>query len=293
MVSLAALRADARRRLREAGIETPELDARLLVEHVTGASRTEMVLDGRREVGAEAAAALGQAIARRISGEPVHRILGWREFHGLRLALSPATLEPRPDTETLVDLALPEAREIAAGKGSVRILDLGTGTGAIALALLAQLPEAVATATDLSEEALETARRNAEALGMANRFTLVRSDWFAGVAGRFDLIVSNPPYVDADEMSQLAREVRDHDPHLALSGGHDGLDAYRAIALGAAAHLVPGGAVAVEIGHRQKAAVTALFEEKGFRLAAAAKDLGRRDRALLFAPLALAEPRHK
>ena len=191
-------------------------------------------------------------MARRIAREPVHRIIGEREFYGLPLHLTAATLVPRPDTETLVDLALPFVKETAARTGACRILDIGTGSGAIALALLSAVPQAIATGTDISAEACMVAETNARALGFADRFTAIRSNWFDAVSGEYDLIVSNPPYIATDEIADLDADVRDYDPLAALDGGEDGLDAYRVLARRSAPFLAENGAIAVEIGHDQK-----------------------------------------
>ena len=188
------------------------------------------------------------------------------------------------EPETLVEAALPAVRRIAAAKGACTILDLGTGTGAVALALLAAVPQAIATGSDLSDDALETARKNAASLGLADRFQAVRSDWFAQIRGRWDAIVSNPPYIETETIGQLQREVRRFDPARALDGGADGLDAYRAIAACAHAHVDAQGIMAVEIGSTQKDAVVAIFERHDFRLEAARRDLGGNDRALVFKP---------
>jgi release factor glutamine methyltransferase len=280
--TLSALHRYSRQRLEEGGVNDSALDARLIVEHFTGTSRSDAITDPGREVGAEAVAAVRAALDRRIAYEPVHRILGRREFYGLDLRLSPATLEPRPDTETLVDLCLPFLRERAAGRKNCRVLDLGTGTGAIALAFLSQIPEAKALGTDISAEALETALSNADISGLKNRFEGVVSDWFGAVDGHFTLIVSNPPYIRTKDIEALAPEVRDHDPVKALDGGRDGLDAYRRIAVGAGGHLEADGRVAVEIGFDQRRDVSGIFEAAGFALEGSAKDLGGNDRALMF-----------
>ncbi|MGD9914425.1 MAG: peptide chain release factor N(5)-glutamine methyltransferase [Rhizobiaceae bacterium] len=261
------------------GIDTATLDARLLVEHFTGTTRADAVSRPEQAVVPGAVAAVRAALARRAAGEPTHRIIGWREFYGLRLALSPDTLEPRPDTEALVDLVLPVLREV---EGECRVLDLGTGTGAIALALLSQLPQAIALATDIASGAVEQARRNAETLGLSARFAALRSDWFSAVDGRFHGIVSNPPYISDKDFAALPREVRDFDPHRALKGGADGLDPYRILASGAASHLEPAGVVAVEIGYDQLADVAGIFRQSGFTLRNVGKDLGGHDRALMF-----------
>ena len=272
--TLGPLLRHVRRVLEAAGVAEAALDARLIVEHATGATRTDLLLSPGRAVRPEGARAAAAMLERRLAGEPVFRILGHREFHGLRLALSPGTLEPRPDTEALVDLALPHVRAMASRHGACRILDLGTGTGAVALALLKEEPLATALATDISQDALATAAANADMTGMATRFRTVRSDWFEAVEGRFHLVVSNPPYIASNEVELLAREVREHDPRAALDGGPDGLDAYRAIAAGVERHLEADGMVAVEIGIGQAHAVEAIFARHGFRLAERAEDLG-------------------
>lgn len=268
--------------LERAGKPDAALEARLIVEHVTGASRTDLVTDPSRPADAAQVEAAAAMLERRLAGEPVHRILGHREFYGLRLALSPATLEPRPDTEALVDLALPLVRAAADRHGQCTILDLGTGTGAVALALLAQELRARAVASDISAKALATASANADMTGMADRFRAVCSDWFDAVDGKFHVIVSNPPYIATREIGSLDSEVREHDPLAALDGGADGLDAYRAIAGGAGSHLVDDGVVAVEIGIGQEADVEAIFTGCGFRPAGCARDLGGVLRAVAF-----------
>jgi release factor glutamine methyltransferase len=284
VVALGALLRESRNLLAAAGVEDAALDARLIVEHFTSTSRTDALARPELEIPAPAAEAARAALTRRLAGEPVHRILGRRAFYGLDLELSPATLEPRPDTEVLVDLLVPRLAEIARERGTCRILDLGTGTGAIALALLSQVPEAVALGVDVDRQAVETAVRNAAANGLAGRFEGRVSDWFSNVNGKFHAIVSNPPYIETQDMAELSPEVRLFDPPRALDGGADGLDAYRAVAAGAAGFLEPDGLIGVEIGHRQRETVTAVFAAEGFVLAEAAKDLAGRDRALVFRP---------
>ena len=280
--TLAHLVRSARTRLAETGAIDAQLDGRVIVEQLTGTTRLDAISRPETPVDADVVANVMQAIERRAAGEPVHRILGAREFYGLRFALSPDTLEPRPDTEALVELALPFAQEVAAAKGSCRILDLGTGTGAIALALLSAVPQASAVLTDISPGALATAEANARALGLETRVETLQSDWFAAVAGMFDLIVSNPPYIPTGDIGALERDVRDFDPHRALDGGPDGLEPYRIISRGASAQLAPGGHVAVEIGAGQKDDVVSLFDAAGFDLAASRHDLGGHERALIF-----------
>lgn len=287
-VTLAEALTAARRRLAQAGIAEAGQDARVLVSGILDLSSTAIVTDGSRRLGEEEARAVEAAVERRAAREPVHRILGRRAFSRLDLLLSPETLEPRPDTEILVDTLVPHARRIVDGEGTCRILDLGTGTGAICLALLDLVPGATGVGADLSAGALETARRNAQLNGVADRFEAVESDWFAAVTGAFDIIVSNPPYIVRSVVGTLDEDVRLHDPILALDGGDDGLDAYRAIAAGAGDHLRENGLVAYEIGYDQKEPVTAIMHEKGFVRIDAVADLGGNDRVLVFSKAAAA-----
>lgn len=271
-----------KRRLTACGLDDPGLESRILIEHLTGTDRLSAISDPDRTVPADLVARAIAAFDRRAAGEPVHRVLGSREFHGLRLRLSPGTLEPRPDTETLVDAMLPFVSQRVAATGRCSILDLGTGTGAIALALLAAADGAMATGADLSEDALSTARRNAGENGLSARFETCRSDWFKAIFGRYDAIVSNPPYIRSGDIAGLDVEVRGHDPLLALDGGQDGLDAYRVIARDCRHHLQVGGRIGVEIGCDQKSEVIRIFEAVGLLLVSGHKDLGGRDRALIF-----------
>lgn len=225
---------------------------------------------------------LNAAIARRLSGEPLDRILGTRAFWTLELALSPATLSPRPDTETLVNAGLDLLRARAPSLPPPRLLDLGTGTGAILLALLSELPEASGIGIDLSAEAVATATANAARAGLAGRAAFRIGDWFAGLAERFDLIVSNPPYIPTGDLAGLSPEVRDHDPVLALDGGADGLDAYRRIAAGLPHHLAPGGHAVIEAGAGQANDIAAIFAQAGYLCLARRRDLGGHERALVF-----------
>lgn len=263
-----------------AGVEDPMAEARILVGGIMGLTRADLVTGGEDHIPLEHEIAIHGGSGRRVRGEPVYRILGKRGFYGLELKISKDTLDPRPDTEALVDLVLECVGERK--DAALEILDLGIGTGAICLALLASLPNARGTGTDLAEGALETALENAALNGLSRRFTVVRSDWFENLSGRYDVIVSNPPYIRSDVVPTLDREVREHDPLLALDGGADGLDAYRAIAADAAAFLKPAGLVAVETGFDQRIAVRHIFENAGFEQIAAAKDLAGNDRAQAF-----------
>lgn len=279
--TLGVLLAEARRRLARGGVDDPGLEARLIVEHFTETTLTDAVVAPERDVGEGAVRDVLCAVDRRLEGVPVHRILGYREFYGVRLALSPETLEPRPDTEALVELALEEARRIIALVGHCRILDLGTGTGAVAIALLSALPESTAMGVDFSREALATAKANADINGVGARFGALWSDWLTSVDGTYDLIVSNPPYIPTRDLETLSRGVRDHDPRAALDGGADGLDFYRRLATGAHLYLEAQGAVAVEVGYDQHQAVAAIFEAEGCRVAGTRTDLAGHERAML------------
>ncbi|MDA5634969.1 MULTISPECIES: peptide chain release factor N(5)-glutamine methyltransferase [Rhizobium/Agrobacterium group] len=274
--------AAARKRLQAAGVADPLLDARLLIGEVVAFSLTDFVMKPDRPLTQEEQARIASMIERRAGGEPVHRILGHREFHGLDLLLSKDTLEPRPDTEVLVDTLLPALKEAVSHKGSARILDLGTGTGAICLALLKECPDATGIGSDISTGALETAAKNASRNGLETRFEIMQSDWFEKISGRFDIIVSNPPYIRSDIVTTLDREVRHHDPMAALDGGQDGLAPYRLIAADAGRFLVENGIVGVEIGFDQRLDVSTIFASNGFSLVEAVKDYGGNDRVLIF-----------
>ncbi|MEN0000252.1 MAG: peptide chain release factor N(5)-glutamine methyltransferase [Pseudomonadota bacterium] len=275
---------DAVKALRDEGFETPELDTNILLEHLAGVSALVRLTDPMTPINFARVNAFNAALARRLKGEPVHRIIGQREFYGIPFSISPDTLVPRPDSETLIDLAGPHVEEIARNTGHCRILDLGTGTGILALTLLTLSPDATAIGVDISEPALQVARKNARVLGLAGRFGTVQSNWFEDVSGKFDVIISNPPYIARHAIAGLARDVRDFDPHLALDGGVDGLNAYAVIASRAMGFLKANGMVVVEVGFDQAASVRAIFEAAGFRTQNIAKDFAGLDRAILFKP---------
>ena len=268
--------------LRAAGVENAAQDARALVAHFAGVTLTELVAGNGREIDTATAERLLSAARRAAIGEPLFRILGRRAFYGVELELSPETLDPRPDTEVLVDRIIPHARRIAASHGCCNLLDLGTGTGAIALAVLKEVGDATALGVDISAGAIETANANARSNGLDARFRAVVSDWFSAVNEIFHIIVSNPPYISATEYASLPRNVRLFDPESALLGGFDGLEAYRAIAASAAGYLHADGLVGVEIGYNQRVAVCGVFAQCGFTLSESASDLAGHDRALLF-----------
>lgn len=258
------------------GIMTAALDARVLAMHLFGLDQTGLIMSEAMEVGEGDRRDYQALIDRRLDGEPVARILTRQEFYGRVFMLNPATLIPRPETELLVDIGLSHLR----GRAAPEILDLGTGSGCIVLSLLAEIPDALGTGIDLSPDAVAQARENAISLGLASRFAAVEGHWYDPIeAQKFDLIVSNPPYIARAVIAGLERGVREFDPALALDGGEDGLDPYRIIVPGARERLVPGGLLAVEIGFDQGAAVAGLFEANGF-VAEIAKDLAGHDRVV-------------
>ncbi|MBX4927446.1 peptide chain release factor N(5)-glutamine methyltransferase [Rhizobium binae] len=281
--TVADMLAAARRRFTEAGIADPATDARQLVAGLLKQSSTELLTRSAEKLSPDQIAVISKAMERRIGHEPVHRILGEREFYGLPLQLSAETLEPRPDTEILVDTVLAYLKDLAKVHGRLHILDMGTGTGAICLALLSECPEASGVGSDISADALGTARSNAERNGLHDRFQAVQSRWFEDIQGSFHAIVSNPPYIASNVIHDLAPEVTKFDPVAALDGGPDGLDAYHAIAKDAARFMRPDGVLGLEIGYDQRNDVTAIFEAKGFRCLKSMKDYGHNDRALMFA----------
>jgi release factor glutamine methyltransferase len=266
-----------RARLARVGIASAALDARVLVLDALGLDRAAAIAEPERKAEAGAARRARDHLARRLSGEPVSRILGRREFYGRDFIISPATLDPRPDTETVVETAL----RLLSGMSSPRILDLGTGSGAILVTILCEIGTATGTGTDRSAAALEVARDNARRLGVGGRAMFRMADWLARIDGWFDLIVSNPPYIRRDAIATLEIAVRNHDPLEALDGGRDGLAAYRRIAAGAASVLAPGGALVLEIGSEQADAVTSIFGEHGYFCEKVAKDLASRDRVVV------------
>jgi release factor glutamine methyltransferase len=258
-------------RLKFESIDSAELDARILVGAALGLDLTGVIAASAQLLTSDEAIRLEDFTHRRLTGEPVARILGTKEFWGLPLQLSAETLVPRPDTETLVELALEMLRAAPPPNHSLRIADIGTGSGAILLALLSELPDAYGIGTDISVPALQTAHINAVDLGLADRAIFIACDYAAALSGRFDLIVSNPPYVRSADLADLAIEVRDHDPHRALDGGCDGLDAYRALIPQAAPLLAPDGVLAVEVGQGQSADVERLMVAEGLTLEGAPK----------------------
>jgi len=275
--------AQARRTLaeafRRAGLDSPELDARLLTGHALGLDHTALTVESDRELSDQEIGTLAALAARRLKREPVARILGRKEFWGLGLRITEATLVPRPETETLVETALAAIDSEGPRNRALRIADLGTGSGALLLALLHELPNATGIGTDVSHEALAAAADNAGRLGLAARAEFATGDFGAALEGRFDLVVSNPPYVASGDIGTLDPEVR-HDPRRALDGGTDGLDGYRTIAVQARRLLKASGHLVVELGAGQEPAVAALFQAAGLAPSPARPDLAGIPRAL-------------
>lgn len=274
MPGLTEMLAEAERRLAQAGVASPRLDARLLAAAALGADPSAVAL---RQVEPDEASAgrFAELVERRAAREPVSRILGRREFWSLDFALGPDTLDPRPDSEILVQAVLDRLPA-----GPVRLLDLGTGTGCLLAALLSERPDASGLGIDIAPGAVARARANLGALGLGQRAEVVEGSWLSGIAGPFDAVLSNPPYIPTADLATLEPELA-FDPGRALDGGADGLDCYRTILLDAARVLAPGGLIAFEIGHDQGAEVAALLERSGFEGIAILPDLERRDRVVL------------
>jgi len=261
---------------REAGLETPDLDARLLVMAATGFSHTDMIMRGTEFPRADTFDVIADYAARRLAGEPVDHILGRREFYGREFKVTKNVLSPRPETEMLVEAAL----EILKEKGIAQVLDLGTGSGAIMISILAEAPQVTALAVDISETALSVAEENTKTHCVDDRCAFKQGSWFEPVSGQFDIILSNPPYITDAAMEDLAAEVTGFDPDLALRGGKDGLIAYKAIAEQAMNHLKPGGYILLEIGYDQGVSVSALLKSAGFKDVSVHQDLAGHDRMI-------------
>lgn len=282
-VTLGAMRRLAAKRLATApSVDTPALDARILIAHIVGLAPQALVLADERPLAACECAAIEGLLARRAAGEPVARILGEREFWGLSFALSAETLVPRPDTETVVEAVLAHIERIGARKRALRIVDIGTGSGAILVALLHELPHAYGLGIDLEPGAARMARANADRLGVLSRGLFVGGS-YADCVGAADILVSNPPYIESATIDTLPIEVREHDPRLALDGGSDGLVAYRTIIGDLRRVLASDGAAFFEIGATQGAAVMHLAIEAGFA-AARHRDLAGHDRVIELTP---------
>jgi release factor glutamine methyltransferase len=279
MTTLAEAQREVSSRLAPAGVPEPRREARLLVAAATGLSQAALIADPERPISQSEAGRLAELARRRAAREPLSRILGWREFWSLRFALGPDTLDPRPDSETLIEAALDWL-----GSGRTRplkVLDLGSGTGCLLLALLSELPAAEGLGIDASAGAVAAARHNAQALGLGPRTRFVTGIWGEGIEERFNIILCNPPYVAADEIARLEPEVARFDPKLALCGGADGLDSYRVLARQLPGLLAPDGGAFVEIGLGQAAAARSLFEAGGLAVLASRSDLAEVPRCLV------------
>jgi release factor glutamine methyltransferase len=261
-LTVAGARRAVAEKFRQAGIDAPELDARILVGHALSFDHAALAAAGARTLAAEEESAIAALAQRRLAHEPVARIIGNKEFWSLKLRVDSTTLVPRPETETVVEAALAAIDVDGSRARAMRIADLGTGSGALLLALLAELPNSFGVGTDTSFGALSVARDNAHRLNL-DRATFIACDMGAALSGPFDLIVSNPPYIASDDIAAHAPEVRDIDPRPALDGGPDGLDCYRAIAATVSALLKPGSALVVELGAGQAQAVAALLLAAG------------------------------
>lgn len=248
--------------LERAGCDTPGLDARLLLQFVSGLTHADIVSSPERELSEEHSARFQKLLKRRANGEPVSRLVGMREFYGREFVISPDVLDPRPDTEILIDAAA----AILKRSQTASFLDMGAGSGAIAVTLLCECADATGVATDVSEAALDIAGQNAERLGVRDRLKLVRTSWAEGISGEFDLVVSNPPYIASNDIAGLSREVREHDPKLALDGGPDGLDCYRQLFAQAPGVLSPDGRVIVEFGAGQDGEVVKIANAAGLQV---------------------------
>lgn len=265
--------AAATARLRAAGIAEPARDARVLLAHAARIEAARVTLIAPEDLPPDIGERYDQLIALRAVRVPVSHLLGEREFYGRRFKVSADVLDPRPETETLVESAL--------SMPFARLLDLGVGSGCILVTLLAENPGATGVGVDLSEMACLQASANAVLHRVQDRAEILQSDWFSNVAGRFDLIVSNPPYIALDEMAGLQDEVRRHEPAMALTDGGDGLGAYRFIAAGVLDHLEPGGRLLLEIGPTQAEAVIELLSDAGLSGAKVVRDLDGRPRVVV------------
>jgi release factor glutamine methyltransferase len=280
VTTIGQIRRAIAKQFRDVGLDSPDLDARVLVGHALKLDQAGLASGADLPLSAADAETIQQLAARRLAREPVARIVGGKEFWGLRLQIGEATLVPRPETETVVETALALIDGVGARTRPLRIADLGTGTGALLLALTSELPDAFGIGTDLSVSALKVARENALRTGLAARTAFVACNFGAALSSGFDLVVSNPPYIASGEIVSLAPEVR-RDPRLALDGGADALDCYRVIASEALRWLAPGGTLVVELGAGQEAAVAELFRQAGLATSAARCDLAGIPRALV------------
>jgi release factor glutamine methyltransferase len=276
--TILSLLAEGRQTLQRAGVDSASLDARILLRETLGCYDADLIGKSEQTVLIADAEAYRAALARRARREPVSKILGWKEFYARRFRVTHDVLDPRPDTETLIELCLDHWPDTS----TASFADMGCGSGAIGITLACERTKAMGLCCDVSEAAVAITRHNAASHRVTDRLAVVTSNWFASVTGTFDLIVSNPPYIPTAERNALQRDVLDYDPHIALFGGDDGLACYRILARGAESHLRTGGKLALEIGFRQENKVRATLEGHGLRLVDARHDLSGNMRALMF-----------
>jgi len=268
----------ASNRFQAAGLELSQLDARILLQSVMGMEHSQLISANDQQLSDDHIAKFNEFIERRLNRQPVHRIIGEKEIWGLKFKTSNAVLDPRADTECLVETVLSNLDRRGRKNAALRIVDIGTGSGAIALALLSELPNAKVVATDISADALKVAGYNAKRLGFASRVMFQQGSYFEPLSGLFDIIISNPPYITTSDIAMLEPEVREYDPKIALDGGVDGLDAYRSLLGEAASWLNKNGTVFFEIGFDQATRITTLATEFGWRSIKISKDFGKNDR---------------
>lgn len=279
--TLGSVFAEAAAALAKAGCDEPRRRARQLIAAALGLSATELLMDPQRRIGRRETDLVRGFVGRMARGEPLSRVLGQREFWGLEFALSDDTLDPRPDSETIVEAVLARVSDRDA---ALKLLDLGTGTGCLLLALLSELPAAIGIGVDLSAGAAATARRNAETLRLAHRARFLVGDWGGALGQRFDIIVANPPYIATAVLTELPGEVIGYDPHRALDGGADGLAAYRVIAGQAPALLAPCGLMVAEVGAGQARAAARILKECGLLFEGTERDLAGIERCVVMRP---------
>jgi len=266
--------------LKQAGVCSPHLDARVLLKQVTGLDDADLIVHPDPALSSEQTVTLQAMIQKRIEGMPVSKIIGNKEFYGRDFAVTTDVLDPRPDSETLIEAILAWASANGLTDKSLRILDLGTGSGCLIVTLLTELPHATGLAVDISDKALKIASNNARRWHVQERVTFIQSDWLENIDGTFDIIVSNPPYIETEELADLDKDVRLYDPTLALDGGTDGLDPYRIFFPQIRHYLNHGGIVAVECGFNQAGVVKRLMKNPGFDHICTYTDMGNIERVV-------------
>ena len=276
--TLAAALDDVEARLKEAAIEDPRFESRVLVARAVGLSVGEVLFHSRRPISPAEASQIARYTEERSKRRPVSHIFGEKEFWSLTFEVTPDVLTPRPDTETLVEAAL---ELIPDRDRTLSVLDLGVGSGCILISLLTELPQAYGVGVDIDFDACLVARRNAVRLGLDNRSAIIQGDWISAIGGKFDLVLSNPPYIPIGEIETLEPEVRDYEPRLALSGGRDGLDCYKRILTGVGTVIRPGGSLLLEVGSGQAPLVSAMARQNPLFRVKTTTDLGKVERCVL------------